>query len=160
MALPETIFHPVSSIKICAALIQHLRMWSMGSTKDKKKIMLKFKFKNYCLFESVVDMEIQEFGDRLMRLTQFDVSKLMRLCEFCPHDFDNGDKFVHASQLGLYIDSVRKDERFANLKGIADLARVMVETTKHISFHLAYGLLKLTLILHIATATVKRCVRQ
>ncbi|XP_076932472.1 uncharacterized protein LOC143598026 [Bidens hawaiensis] len=104
---------------------------------------------------SVVDMEIKEFGDRFNEINtdllqnmlvfnpydsffKFDASKLMRLCEFYPYDFDNGDKIVHASQLGMYIDIVQKDERFANLKGIADLARVMVETRKHISFHLVY----------------------
>ncbi|XP_076949155.1 uncharacterized protein LOC143621695 [Bidens hawaiensis] len=81
----------------------------------------------------------------------------MKLCEFYPYDFDNGDKIVLASQLGLYIDSVRKDERFANLKGIADLAKVMVKARKHISFHLVYRLLKLVLVLPIATVTVERC---
>ncbi|XP_076911120.1 uncharacterized protein LOC143568989 [Bidens hawaiensis] len=124
--------------------------------------------------QSVVDMEIQEFGDRFNEIntgllqnllafnmydsfSKFDASDLMRLCELYPCDFDNGDKIVLASQLGLYIDNVRKDERFANMKGIADLARVMVETRKDISFHLVYRLLKLTLVLPIATATVERC---
>ncbi|XP_076884750.1 uncharacterized protein LOC143534030 [Bidens hawaiensis] len=129
---------------------------------------------NFDCFNSVVDMEIQEFGDRFNEIntdllpnklafntydsfSKFDASKLMRLCEFYPYDFNNGDKIVLASQLGLYIDSVRKDERFANLKGIANLARVMAETRKHIYFHLVYRLLKLTLVLPIATATVERC---
>ncbi|XP_076895915.1 uncharacterized protein LOC143548708 [Bidens hawaiensis] len=122
----------------------------------------------------VVDIIIQEFGDHFDEIntdllqnmlvfnpcdsfSKFDASKLMILCEIYPYDFDNGDKIVLASQLGLYVDNVRKDERFANLKGIADLARVMVETRKHISFHLVYRLLKLTLLLHIATAMVERC---
>ncbi|XP_076901614.1 uncharacterized protein LOC143556069 [Bidens hawaiensis] len=119
-------------------------------------------------------MKIQEFGDRFNEIntdllqnmlafnpydlfSKFDASKLMRLCEFYPYDFDNGDKIVLSSQLDLYIDSVRKDEIFANLKDIADFAIVMVDTRKHISFHLVYRLLKLTLVLHIATATVERC---
>ncbi|XP_076890035.1 uncharacterized protein LOC143540991 [Bidens hawaiensis] len=129
---------------------------------------------NFYCFNSVVDMKIQEFGDLFNKIntdllqnmlvfnmydsfSKFDASKLMRLCEFYPYDVDNGDKNVLASQLGLYIDNVRKGERFANLKGIADLARVMMETRKHISFHLIYRLLKLTLVLRIATAMVERC---
>ncbi|XP_076943513.1 uncharacterized protein LOC143613782 [Bidens hawaiensis] len=122
-------------------------------------------------FNSVLDMKIQEFGNHFNEIntnllqnmlafnmydlfSKFDASELMRLCEFYPYDFDNSDKIVLASQLGLCIDSVRKDERFANLKGIA---RVMVETMKHISFHLIYRLLKLTLVLPIATVTIERC---
>ncbi|XP_022030925.1 zinc finger MYM-type protein 1-like [Helianthus annuus] len=125
-------------------------------------------------FNTVVDMEIQEFGDRFTEIntkllqnmtafnpfdsfSKFDASILMRLCEFYPYDFDNGEKVVLAHQLDLYIDSVRKDEHFSNLSGIADLARVMVETRKHISFPLVYRLLKLTLVLPVATATVERC---
>ncbi|KAK9062854.1 hypothetical protein SSX86_020044 [Deinandra increscens subsp. villosa] len=125
-------------------------------------------------FNTVVDMEIQEFGDRFSEIntellknmtayipydsfSKFDEAKLMRLCEFYPYDFDNGEKIALEHQLDLYIDNVRKDERFANLKGIGDLARVMVETRKHISFPLVYRLLKLTLVLPVATATVERC---
>ncbi|KAM0048390.1 hypothetical protein Hdeb2414_s0008g00273941 [Helianthus debilis subsp. tardiflorus] len=123
---------------------------------------------NFECFNIVVDMEIQEFGDRFNEINtellqnmsafipydsffKFDASKLMRLCEFYPYDFNNGEKIVLSHQLGLYIDSVRKDKRFANLKGIADLARVMVETRNHINFHLVYRLLKLILVLPVAT---------
>ncbi|XP_076924431.1 uncharacterized protein LOC143586860 [Bidens hawaiensis] len=89
--------------------------------------------------------------------SKFDESKLMRLCEFYPYVFNSREKIALSHQLGLYIDSVRKDERYASLNGIADLARVMVETRKHISFPLVYRLLKLTLVLPVATATVERC---
>ena len=54
-------------------------------------------------------------------------------------------------------DNVRADQRFANLDGIADLAKVLVETKKHIAFSLVYQLLKLVLILPVATASVERC---
>ena len=60
-------------------------------------------------------------------------------------------------ELHTYIDNVRADERFANLDGIADLAKLMVETNKHITFPLVYHLLKLVLILPVATASVERC---
>ncbi|KAK9079615.1 hypothetical protein SSX86_001288 [Deinandra increscens subsp. villosa] len=125
-------------------------------------------------FNTVVDMEIQEFGDHFNEIntellnnmtafipydsfSKFDATKLTRLCEFYPYDFDNGEKIALAHQLDLYIDNVRKDERFANVKGISDLARVMVEIRKHITFPLVYRLLKLILVLPVATATVERC---
>ncbi|XP_076939249.1 uncharacterized protein LOC143607849 [Bidens hawaiensis] len=99
---------------------------------------------NFDYFNNVVGMEIQEFGDRFNEINTNLLQNML-------------GKIDLAFQLGLYINSVRKDERFANLKGIADLARVMMETTKHISFHLVYRLLKLTLVLPIATVTVERC---
>ena len=52
---------------------------------------------------------------------------------------------------------MRADERFANLDGIADLAKLMVQTNKHVTFPLVYHLLKLVLILPVATASVERC---
>ncbi|XP_076905365.1 uncharacterized protein LOC143561109 [Bidens hawaiensis] len=113
------------------------------------------------------DFRESEFGDRFNEIntellqnmtafipydsfSKFDESKLMRLCEFYLYDFDSREKIALSHQLGLYIDSVRKDERYANLKGIADLARVMMEIRKHISFPLVYRLLKLTLVLPVA----------
>ena len=33
-------------------------------------------------------------------------------------------------QLGIYIDNISEDQRFANLEGLGDLACVMVETKK------------------------------
>ena len=56
-------------------------------------------------------------------------------------------------QLGIYIDNISEDQRFANLEGLGDLARVMVETKKHLSHPLVYRLLKLVLTLYVATAT-------
>ena len=126
-----------------------------------------------CLY-TVVDMQLQEFNDRfgeknseLLICTaslspsesfrEFDPLKLMRLAEFYSDDFSFAERMALEHQLNLYIDNVREDERFANLKGLSDLARVMVDTKKHLSHYLVYRLLKLALILPVATATVERC---
>ena len=45
---------------------------------------------------------------------------------------------------------------FLNLKGIKDLARMMIETKLDQTWSLVYLLVKLTLIIHVATASVKR----
>ncbi|XP_076918813.1 uncharacterized protein LOC143579370 [Bidens hawaiensis] len=78
---------------------------------------------NFERFNTVVDMLIQEFGDRFNEIntellqnmtafisydsfSKFDESKLMRLCEFYPYDFESREKIALSHQLGLYIDSV------------------------------------------------------
>lgn len=79
------------------------------------------------------------------------------MTEFYPNDFTNEERTTLEHQLQLYIDNVQHDELFANLKGISELGRVMVETRKHLVFPLVYRLLKLALVLPVATATVERC---
>jgi hypothetical protein len=51
---------------------------------------------------------------------------------------------------------VRSSEQFSNLHGISDLSGMMVETKKHIAYPMVYLLLKLALLLPVATATVER----
>ncbi|XP_056847355.1 uncharacterized protein LOC108815493 [Raphanus sativus] len=87
---------------------------------------------------------------------QFDQSKLERLSEFYPEDFSSMERISLGHQLGIYIDNISEDQRFANLEGLGDLARVMVETNKHLSHPLVYRLLKLVLTLPVATTTVER----
>ena len=124
-------------------------------------------------FYTVLDMQIQEFNDRFDEINtellgctaslsptdsfhQFDQSKLVRLSEFYPEDFSSMERISFGHQLGIYIDNISEDQRFANLEGLGDLARVMVETKKHLSHPLVYRLLKLVLTLPVATATVER----
>ncbi|VYS52161.1 unnamed protein product [Arabidopsis thaliana] len=88
---------------------------------------------------------------------EFDQLKVMRLAEFYPQDFTRVDWRALEHQLGLYIDNIREDDRFANLKSLGDLARVMIETRKHLSHPQVYRLLKVVLTLPIVIATVERC---
>ena len=89
--------------------------------------------------------------------SDFDPSKILKLTEFYPDDFNNDERVTLEHQLPLYIDNVQHDESFANLKGLSKLGRVMIETRKHLLFPLVYLLLKLTLVLPVATATIERC---
>jgi hypothetical protein len=52
---------------------------------------------------------------------------------------------------------MRADERFGELKTISELAKLMVTTNKHLAFPSVYRLLKLVLVLPVATASVERC---
>ncbi|XP_076954583.1 uncharacterized protein LOC143629110 [Bidens hawaiensis] len=97
-------------------------------------------------FNTVLDMQIQELENRFSELA-----------EMYPYDFnlDEIDKLMY--ELGHYITDVKEDERFANLNGVSDLAKMMVETRKHIDYPLVYRLIKLSLVLPVATASVERC---
>ncbi|XP_019093410.1 PREDICTED: uncharacterized protein LOC104754107 [Camelina sativa] len=81
-------------------------------------------------FYNVLDMQLQEFNDGF---DEFDKSLLMRLAEFYPEDFSFMERKSLDLQLEIYLDNVQRDERFTDLKSLSDLARVMVETRKHIS---------------------------
>ena len=51
---------------------------------------------------------------------------------------------------------MRSTKEFSTLKGIGQLAEMMVEMKEGVSYPLIYSLVTLTLILSIATATVER----
>jgi hypothetical protein len=87
----------------------------------------------------------------------FNKENLVRLAEFYPDEFDSDKLDGLGLELVTFIDNVRADLRFDNLNGISDLVKLMVQTNKHITFPLVYQLLKLVLILPVATASVERC---
>ena len=126
-----------------------------------------------CLY-TVVDLQLQEFNDRFNEVNSellicmsslhprnsfqaFSQTKLLRLAEFYPDDFSRDDIYTLEADIRLYIDGVRKDDRFAHLESLGSLAQTLVSTRKHHIYPLVYRLLKLTLTLLIATATVERC---
>ena len=59
-------------------------------------------------------------------------------------------------QLKLYISDVSKDENFTNLKSLADLSMMLVKTERVLRYDIVYKLLKLVLVLPVATAGVER----
>lgn len=68
----------------------------------------------------------------------FNTSKLLRLSELYQNDFNSMEITKLEHELHLYIENMQHDERFANLKGVSDFDRVMVETRKHPTFPLVY----------------------
>jgi hypothetical protein len=81
----------------------------------------------------------------------------MSLAKLYPKDFDDAELRDLRHHLFLYINDVRADDQFSGIKNICDLSQKMVETRKHICYPLVYRLLKLALVLPVATATVERC---
>ncbi|KAI3509688.1 hypothetical protein L1887_25188 [Cichorium endivia] len=126
------------------------------------------------IFNTVVDMQIVEFGERFNEestqlleymgalspcdsFAKFDKTKLLKLAKMYKRDFSDLDIRDFEGQLDIYYHSCIKDERFTSLNGISELSRLMVKTGRHKAYHLVYKLLKLTLVLPVATATVERC---
>lgn len=73
-----------------------------------------------------------------------------------PLEFDEyGDLSFLTSSLNNFIVDVRNDDDFANLKGVNPLAQKMVEKKKDIAFPKVYLLVKLALILSVATANIE-----
>ncbi|GKC77392.1 zinc finger MYM-type protein 1-like protein [Tanacetum coccineum] len=86
----------------------------------------------------------------------FDKQKLLKLAEFYPKELSSVGSLAYDSQLDTYTHDVSKDERFIGLKNIGELSIKLVELNKHQSFDLVYLLIKLVLILSVATASVER----
>ncbi|XP_061355584.1 uncharacterized protein LOC133300102 [Gastrolobium bilobum] len=126
------------------------------------------------LFNRVIDTQVQELGDRFDNVNTklleclscldprdsfaaFNKEKLIEFARFYPLEFDEvADIPFLFSSLGNFIVDVRADSDFVNLKRISELTLKMVEKRKDIVYPLVYLLIKLALLLPIATASVER----
>nr|XP_033509046.1 zinc finger MYM-type protein 1-like [Nicotiana tomentosiformis] len=126
------------------------------------------------VFCKVLDWQLQELNDRFNEVTtdllhgvaclnpidsfsSFDIIKIMKMAELYPDDFDEFRMSALENQLASYIIDVRNfDERFSNLNGISDLSKRLIKTKKHSVYPLVFLLVKLALLLLVATATVER----
>ncbi|KAJ9538303.1 hypothetical protein OSB04_031036 [Centaurea solstitialis] len=125
------------------------------------------------VFYSVIDMQLQELNNRFTEANttlllsiaslcprqcfkSFQVDEIMKMAEFYPVEFPSTELEALRGQLQNYIKDVRGDARFNDLKGLGDLAKQMIETSKHQIYPKVYVLLKLALTLPVATSTVER----
>jgi hypothetical protein len=125
------------------------------------------------MFLGVIDRQLQELNNRfgevntsLLRcmasfspaksFAAFNVENLVKLAEFYPQDFEFEELIQLPFQLNLYINDVSKDENFTNLRSLADLSMMLVKTDKILRYDIVYKLLKLVLVLPVATAGVER----
>ncbi|XP_050111745.1 uncharacterized protein LOC126590303, partial [Malus sylvestris] len=86
----------------------------------------------------------------------FDIEKLVRLAKFYPKDFSDMELTLLEDELKNYIFDMRLHNEFSALKGINNLAQKLVETKRDRQYPLVYLLVKLALILPVATASVER----
>ncbi|XP_074301557.1 uncharacterized protein LOC141632956 [Silene latifolia] len=125
------------------------------------------------MFLSVIDKQLLELNDRFDEVNtelllcmaclspvnsfaSFDKKKLMRLAEFYPNEFCALDKDNLVFELDIYKSDMKQDSRFQQVKNLSELSMLLVETNKHVCYPLVYKLLKLVLILPVATASVER----
>ncbi|XP_049347880.1 uncharacterized protein LOC125812437 [Solanum verrucosum] len=126
------------------------------------------------VFCNIIDWQLQELNDRFDEVTtdllhgiaclnpinsfsSFDIRKVMRMAELYPDDFDESNMSILENQLASYIVDVRDvDERFSDLNGLCDLSKRLVQTKKHSNYPLVFRLVKLALLLPVATASVER----
>ena len=125
-------------------------------------------------FNNIIDWLLQELDSRFNETNSqllvcsavfspresfrdFDVESLISLAKLYPGDFGSTNLRDLRAQLNMYIADVREDNRFSNLNTISELAQKMVETGKNHCYALVHQLLKLVLVLPMATATIERC---
>ncbi|XP_025703831.1 uncharacterized protein [Arachis hypogaea] len=82
--------------------------------------------------------------------------KFIQLAQFYPLEFSSTQLLALDSQLENFILDVRSDDQFSDLNGIGALSQKLVETQKNIVYPLVFLLLKLALVLPVATASVER----
>ena len=140
----------------------------------KKTNRTNYQHYKYDCLNPVIDLQLAKFNDRFNEVNSelltniaafssknsfdaFKIESLMELAKAYPDDFDPRDLDDLIIELNIYIDNVRADARFAQVATISELGKLMVDTNKNLSFPLVYRLLKLVLVLPIATASVERC---
>ncbi|GAV72462.1 LOW QUALITY PROTEIN: DUF4371 domain-containing protein, partial [Cephalotus follicularis] len=124
------------------------------------------------VFYSVIDLLIRELNDRFNEVntellicmacldpsnvfSAFDKQKLICLAKFYPSNFSPVELMVLESQLGTYILDVRSRAELSNVMGIDELAIKLVKLKMDDTYPLVYLLVKLALLLPVATATVR-----
>jgi hypothetical protein len=140
----------------------------------KKSNRTNYKHYRWDCLNPVIDLLLIEFNDRFSEtnsnlliymaafnprdsFADFKLERLMELAKLYPSDFCLVQLKKLAHQLPIYIDNLQADEIFLNLNNITELAKLMVDTKKHEAFSLVHKLLKLVLVLPVATASVERC---
>ncbi|XP_060171535.1 uncharacterized protein LOC132602784 [Lycium barbarum] len=126
------------------------------------------------IFYAVIDLHLQELKNRFDALStdlllgmaslnpinsfgNFDKNRIMRLVECYMNEFSSSKLRDLSCQLDSFIVYARgSDKRFFNLKGISDHAKLLVKSDFHQSWPLVYLLIKLTLILPVATVYVEQ----
>ncbi|XP_059285713.1 uncharacterized protein LOC132039192 [Lycium ferocissimum] len=126
------------------------------------------------IFYAVIDLHLQELKNRFDAMStdlllgmanlnpvnsfgNFDKNRIMRLVECYMNEFASSklrDLSCQRDSFTVYAHG--SDKRFFNLKGISDHAKLLVKSDFHQSWPLVYLLIKLTLILPVATVYVEQ----
>ncbi|XP_060200447.1 uncharacterized protein LOC132628698 [Lycium barbarum] len=126
------------------------------------------------VFYAIIDLQLQELNNRFDVVTSdlllgmasfnpvdsfanFDKNRILKLAGYYKSEFGDNQLRDLSYQLDSFIVYARqRDSKFLNLKGIKDLAILMAKTKLDQTWSLVYLLVKLTLILPVATTSVER----
>ncbi|XP_019260835.1 PREDICTED: uncharacterized protein LOC109238807 [Nicotiana attenuata] len=126
------------------------------------------------LFYTVIDLQLQDLNSRIdvvsgnlllgmaslnpaNSFANFDKERIMTLTKYYTDEFGELKLRDLSHQLDTFILHMKHgDPRFSDLKGIGDLEKALVEANLVETYLLVYLLVKLTLFLPVATATVER----
>ncbi|XP_015166997.1 uncharacterized protein [Solanum tuberosum] len=143
-------------------------------SKRKRSNILYLHHFHVEVFYAIIDLTFQELNNHFGVVTSdlllgmaslspvdsfanFHKDRKMKLVEYYPSEVGDKELREFNFQLDDFIVYAQKcDSMFLNLKGIKDLARMMIETKLDQTWSLVYLLVKLTLIIHVVTASVKR----
>ncbi|XP_019256474.1 PREDICTED: zinc finger MYM-type protein 1-like [Nicotiana attenuata] len=145
-----------------------------GKSKRKKSSVTYSYHLRVEVFYTVIDLQLSELNSRFSEVNtdlllgmaslspdnsfaNYDKDRIMKLATHYPDEFTNSILEDLGFELDIYIDYVREaGNEFSNLKSLGDLSETMVKTNLHMTWRLVYLLVKLSLILPVATATVER----
>ena len=88
--------------------------------------------------------------------SSFDHDKIIELASIYSADFDPEERQFLSGQLDIYIDVMKRSHVFCGCDSLSSLSVKLVQTREYLRFPLVYRLIKLTLILPVATASVER----
>ncbi|XP_027767933.1 uncharacterized protein LOC114074273 [Solanum pennellii] len=153
---------------------------AIGGSFKRRDLLRDHQAKNYAhhlrveVFFIVIDVQLQELNDRfdvmssdlllgmgslnsINSFSNFDKGKITTLAKCYPSECDDRKIQDLIYQLDTFIIHMRSGNlKFSNLQGIRDLEKALVEANLAETYSLVYLLVKLTLILHVATTTVER----
>ena len=125
------------------------------------------------MFNNIIDMQLTELDDHFTEISMklffcvtclnpgdsfstFNKENLIRFAHFYPNEFSIMDLMVLGNQLDTYIIDLCGDDEFSSIGCIASLVEKMVKRKKNVIFPLVYILIKLSLLLPVATAIMER----
>ncbi|XP_070012323.1 uncharacterized protein [Nicotiana sylvestris] len=148
--------------------------YALGKSKRKSSTVTYSHHLYIEVFCATIDLQLSKLNSRFSEVNtslllgmaslspddsfaNYDKNKIMKLATYYPNEFTASKLEDLSYELDNYIDYVREmDNVFSNLKGLGDLSKILVKTNIHKIWGLVYLLVKLSLILPVATAMVER----
>jgi hypothetical protein len=148
-------------------------IYARGYPRSSRKMVTNLHHYKVQIFNEVIDRNIVEMNHRFSETStrllkciacldprdsfaNFDHEKLLELANIYSVDFSSQDCYLLIDQLNIYVDVMRRGPNFLACGSLSSLALELVKTGQHLVFPLVYHLIRLALILPVATTSVER----